>query len=146
MIDITMKFAEYSKAADLGSLMSMETKLDLPGVIGIGSLGIDAFQWADRWDEQPGLETAWEGVGIVIDGVGIVVPVVGAAKGTWDISYWATSNAVQWVDRTYDTSGAFVDSVIAREGKVPNYEGVPGFFNYLGDGVQNVFSRKAWGF
>ncbi|NND02618.1 MAG: hypothetical protein HKN91_07510 [Acidimicrobiia bacterium] len=43
------------------------------------------------------------------------------------------------IDDKFDTSGAFVDSVIAREGKVPNYEGPLGFPRFVSDGIENVF-------
>lgn len=146
LIDIVTKYSQYGEAAHLKDLLKMSDKIDLPGVIGVGSFGIDIVQWVDSWDTNSGFEIAQDGVGIVIDGVGIAFPVVGLAKGTWDLTYWGTSNAVQWADRTFGTSDAFIASVVAREGQVPNYDGVSGFFNYLGDGVQNLFSRKSWGF
>jgi hypothetical protein len=146
LVEILTRFDELQKVAKFKDLFQIATEVKVGSVIGAVSLGFDIVDWVDKWDEQSGLQTAWDGVGLAIDGVGLVIPEVGLAKGVWDLSWSASEAVYKWGDAKYDFSGPFVDSVIAREGSPPNYEGVSGFFNYVGDGFENVFSAKAWGF
>lgn len=142
----------FGNMDDLGAPAGLESLFEVSKEVGVGnalgalSFGVDVFQWTDRWDEQSGLQTAWDGVGLAIDGIGVAVPQVGLAKGAWDIGFGIGTSLGTYLDDRFDTSGAFLDSVYARTGEYPTYEGVGGVIDYFTDSVENVFSAKAWGF
>lgn len=64
---------------------------------------------------------------------------------TWDLTSRLTEWSVNALDRRFDTSGAFVGSVVARTGEVPDYSGATGLPRYIRDGFLNAFSPRAWG-
>ena len=77
----------------------------------------------------------------IVDAVGggvsdILVPGWGGV--VWSAGFGGTGAAVNWLDDRQDFTGAFVDSVIAREGKVPDYSGVDGIWNWTVDGFENA--------
>lgn len=136
----------YGDVDSITALFGKEFGGKLNPVIGGVSWGIDTVQWVDSWNEQSFGETVQDGVGWGIDGAALKHPKVAAAKFAWDTSYKVGDGMATYLDDRFDTSGAFFESVVAREGKIPDYDGVGGFVNFAVDGVQNVFSPKSWGF
>lgn len=107
------------------------------GAVGAGlsviQTGISAHEYG-FFDGRTYIE-AVKGIGGVV--AGSVAGPPGAA------AWWASTEATDWVmnkvDDRFDHSGAFINSVIAREGKVPNYDGPGGIFRWGWDGVENAF-------
>lgn len=139
-IDDIDSISDFVKGFD--GLLSKVGPLSAIGAI---SWGVDIAQFVESWDGRSGFDRGRDMFGLAIDAVGVGVPVVGASKTAWDVGTGIGEHIGERLDDRFDTSGAFVDAVIAREGKVPNYDGLSGFGNFVADGFQNIFSSKAWG-
>jgi hypothetical protein len=130
--------------AGLGMSKSAASGLSGWSVVGLAVSGYDIWRNGSTYGWTSGQVYAAE-----VSAVGSVIAtaVAGPVGGVvFDVSMKATGWAVNEIDKHFDTSGAFVDSVIARTGKVPDYSGASGLPRYIGDAVLNVFSPKAWGF
>ena len=108
-------------------------------VLGDFGIALDIYQWGDSvfeygfWDGRSLIELV-DGVGGAVSGK--VAGPIGAVA--WTVAFDGTNWVLDWVDDRFDTSGAFIDSVIAREGEVPNYEGPLGLPRFIIDGFENA--------
>ena len=121
---------------------SKVTRLGLVGLgLGVVDTGIAAhkYGWTDGITYTKGAET-------IIPFVASLTPAGPAGGLVASLAMKGTSAALTALDKHIDYSGAFISSVQARTGKVPDYSGWTGMGKYLYDGGANIFSKKAWGF
>jgi hypothetical protein len=138
--------ASFATSLNAGLNMSKIASSGFSAWTGV-SLAIGAI---DLWSNVS--QTGWtsgQTYKSIVGTVGTVAAtyVAGPIGGVvFDLTSKGTAFVVNKIDEKYDTSGAFVASVTARTGKVPDYSGASGLPRYMADGFLNVFSPKAWGF